>query len=83
MSEHPQTVLLGKVLQCNIALGNAYVNNSERSKIVSRWMDLQQSINVVFDSKTATGKPVRFCVGYIIVFLCPVSQLLYYLFTVF
>ncbi|GFY98256.1 nuclear RNA polymerase A1 [Actinidia rufa] len=54
VSEHPQTVLLGKVLQCNIALGNAYVNNSERSKIVSRWMDLQQSINVVFDSKTAT-----------------------------
>lgn len=58
--EHPQTVLLGKVLQSNIALGNAYVNNPERSKIVSRWMDLQQSVNVLFDSKTATGEFVYF-----------------------
>ncbi|XP_052173227.1 DNA-directed RNA polymerase I subunit 1 isoform X2 [Diospyros lotus] len=57
--EHPQTVLLGKVLQSNIALGNAYVNNPEHSKIVSRWMDLQQSVNVLFDSKTATGQGPR------------------------
>ncbi|XP_041024311.1 DNA-directed RNA polymerase I subunit 1 [Juglans microcarpa x Juglans regia] len=57
--EHPQTVLLGKVLQSNISLGNAHVNNLERSKIVSRWMDLQQSINVLFDSKTATGQGQR------------------------
>ena len=54
--EHPQTVLLGKVLQSNIALGNAYVNNSEHSKIVSRWMDLQQSVNILFDSKHAMGE---------------------------
>ncbi|PIN16683.1 DNA-directed RNA polymerase [Handroanthus impetiginosus] len=54
--EHPQTVLLGKVLQSNIALGNAHVNNAERSKIISRWMDLQQSINVLFDSKTAASQ---------------------------
>ncbi|KAL7138520.1 hypothetical protein ABFS83_10G169600 [Erythranthe nasuta] len=52
--EHPQTVLLGKVLQSNIALGNAHVN-AEKSKIISRWMELQQSINVYFDSKTATS----------------------------
>lgn len=57
--EHPQTVLLGKVLQSNIALGNAHTNNSERSKIVNRWMDLQQSINVLFDSKTAVGQGLR------------------------
>lgn len=60
--EHPQTVLLGKVLQANIALGNAHANNSERSKIISRWMDLQQSINVLFDGKTAAGKSGCMCV---------------------
>ncbi|CAA0812729.1 nuclear RNA polymerase A1 [Striga hermonthica] len=54
--EHPQTVLLGKVLQSNIALGNALVNNAERSKILGRMLDLQQSINVLFDSKTATSR---------------------------
>lgn len=54
--EHPQTVLLSKVMQCNIYLGNAYVNKSEHSKIIARWMDLQQSINVFFDGKTATGE---------------------------
>ncbi|PON58095.1 DNA-directed RNA pol I, largest subunit [Parasponia andersonii] len=54
--EHPQTVLLSKVLQANIDLGNAHVNKLEYSKIVRKWMDLQQSINVMFDSKTAAGK---------------------------
>ncbi|XP_022971295.1 DNA-directed RNA polymerase I subunit 1 [Cucurbita maxima] len=53
--EHPQTVLLNKVLQSNISLGNAHANKSEHSKIVRLWMDLQQSINVLFDSKTASG----------------------------
>ncbi|KAG8371904.1 hypothetical protein BUALT_Bualt12G0011400 [Buddleja alternifolia] len=54
--EHPHTLLLGKVLQSNIALGNAHVNKAERSRIINRWMDLQQSINVLFDSKTATSR---------------------------
>lgn len=54
--EHPQTVLLNKVLQSNISLGNAHANKSEHSKIVRLWMDLQQSVNVLFDSKTAAGK---------------------------
>ena len=54
--EHPQTVLLNKVLQSNIQLRFAHDDNLERSKIVSRWMDLQQSVNVLFDSKTATGE---------------------------
>lgn len=54
--EHPHTLLLGKVLQSNIALGNAHVNNVERSRIINRWMELQQSINVLFDSKTATSE---------------------------
>lgn len=52
--EHPHTLLLGKVLQSNIAFGNAHVNNAEHSKIIKCWMDLQQSINVLFDSKTAS-----------------------------
>ena len=56
--EHPHTVLLGKVLQANIALGNAHTNNSERSRIISRWMDLQQSINVLVDNKTASSESI-------------------------
>ncbi|KAK7345074.1 hypothetical protein VNO77_15476 [Canavalia gladiata] len=54
--EHPQTVLLAKVLQCNIALGDAHLNKSDPSKVLSRWMDLQQSVNVLFDNKTASGQ---------------------------
>ncbi|KZV36374.1 DNA-directed RNA polymerase I subunit rpa1-like [Dorcoceras hygrometricum] len=54
--EHPHTLLLGKVLQSNIALGNALVNDAERSKIIHRWMGLQQSINLLFDSKTASSQ---------------------------
>lgn len=57
--EHPQTVLLSDVLQSNIALGNAYVNNSERSKIVNRWMDLQQSVNILFDGKNTMRQSKR------------------------
>ncbi|KAH1228717.1 DNA-directed RNA polymerase I subunit 1 [Glycine max] len=54
--EHPQTVLLTKVLQCNISLGDAHLNKSDPSKVLSRWMDLQQSVNMLFDNKTASGK---------------------------
>ncbi|XP_031391419.1 DNA-directed RNA polymerase I subunit 1 [Punica granatum] len=57
--EHPQTVLLTKVLQSNISLGNAHINKLERRSIISRWMDLQQSVNVLFDSKTAGGPGQR------------------------
>lgn len=53
--EHPHTVLLGKIVQSNMALGNAHINRAGRSKIISRLMDLQQSVNVLFDSKTASG----------------------------
>ncbi|RDX78827.1 DNA-directed RNA polymerase I subunit 1, partial [Mucuna pruriens] len=54
--EHPQTVLLTKVLQCNISLGDAHLNNSDPSKVLNRWMDLQQSINMLFDNKTASDQ---------------------------
>lgn len=53
--EHPQTVGLNKVLGSNIQLGNACTNKLDQSKIISRWMNLQESVNVLFDSKTATG----------------------------
>ncbi|GAB4843833.1 hypothetical protein Ancab_013795 [Ancistrocladus abbreviatus] len=59
MMEHPQTVLLTKVLESNISLGNAYELHADRSKIVSRWLSLQQAINVLFDSKTAVGQGQR------------------------
>ncbi|XP_043692047.1 DNA-directed RNA polymerase I subunit 1 [Telopea speciosissima] len=61
--EHPQTVLLGKVLQANISLGNAHLNSSEHSKIIPRWMDLQQSVNVLFDSKSVTGQKDNIATG--------------------
>ncbi|KAK8562107.1 hypothetical protein V6N13_148766 [Hibiscus sabdariffa] len=55
--EHPQTVLLSKVLQANISLGNAYNNDLQSSKVIIRlWMDLQQSVNLLFDSKTAMSQ---------------------------
>lgn len=54
--EHPQTVLLSKVLQANISLGNAYANISENSKIVARWIDLQQSVNTVVNGKNSLGQ---------------------------
>ena len=55
--EHPQTVLPSKVLQANISLGNAYTNSVQSSRVVVRlWMDLQQSVNLLFDSKTAMSK---------------------------
>ncbi|XP_065855362.1 DNA-directed RNA polymerase I subunit 1 [Euphorbia lathyris] len=52
--EHPHTVLLSKVLQCNLSLRDAHINK-EKSKVPRRWLDLQQSINMLFNSKTAKG----------------------------
>lgn len=52
--EHPHTVLLSKVLQCNLSLGDAHINK-ENAKVLRRWLELQQSVNMLFDSKTAKG----------------------------
>ncbi|XP_058072061.1 DNA-directed RNA polymerase I subunit 1 isoform X2 [Magnolia sinica] len=57
--EHPQSVLLSTVLQLNLSLGKAYMNNSEREKIVNRWMNLQETINVLFDSRKAIRQKDR------------------------
>lgn len=57
--ENPQTVLLGKVVQSNITLGNAHINKIEGIQIADRWRDLQQCVNVLFDSKTATNQNLK------------------------
>ncbi|KAK1412905.1 hypothetical protein QVD17_34501 [Tagetes erecta] len=59
LMENPQTVLLGKVVLSNTNLINAYANKLEGSKIADRWRDLQQSVNVLFDSKTATNQNLK------------------------
>ncbi|XP_050227072.1 DNA-directed RNA polymerase I subunit 1 [Mercurialis annua] len=52
--EHPQTVLLSKVIESNIYLGDAHINK-EHNKIITRWMDLQASVNILFDNKSMKG----------------------------
>ncbi|XP_047337717.1 DNA-directed RNA polymerase I subunit 1-like isoform X2 [Impatiens glandulifera] len=54
--EHPQTVLMEKVLQSNIGLANSYANSADRSRTIDRLRELQQSMNVLYDSKASTGK---------------------------
>ncbi|KAE9596846.1 putative DNA-directed RNA polymerase [Lupinus albus] len=55
--EHPQTVLLTKVLESNESLRDAwrvYLYGSGSSKVVSsRWMELQKSVNMLIDNKTS------------------------------
>lgn len=57
--EHPQNILYGKVLQSNIALAEAIKaeNNGGQSVNVvqstNRWINLQDSVNVLLDSSTA------------------------------
>ncbi|CAN0879911.1 DNA-directed RNA polymerase I subunit 1 [Linum grandiflorum] len=53
--DNPQTVLLGKVLQANIALAKAHAN-ADHTQVIQRCLDLQQSVNILFDSKSARGE---------------------------
>uniref|UniRef100_A0A803MNX9 DNA-directed RNA polymerase n=1 Tax=Chenopodium quinoa TaxID=63459 RepID=A0A803MNX9_CHEQI len=53
--EHHRTVLLGKILDSNMSLAKAYEQYAETDVILSRWMNLQQSVNIHFNSKTAAG----------------------------
>ncbi|XP_074320854.1 DNA-directed RNA polymerase I subunit 1 [Silene latifolia] len=50
--EHPQTILLQKILDSNKNLANAYQQDADRTKA---WLRLQQSVNTLFDSKSAAG----------------------------
>ncbi|GMH08181.1 hypothetical protein Nepgr_010021 [Nepenthes gracilis] len=57
--EHPQTVLLARVVEANLSLGNACEQHAQGSKIVRLWMNLQQSINVLFVGKAGVGQGKR------------------------
>ncbi|GMN54796.1 hypothetical protein TIFTF001_023913 [Ficus carica] len=50
------TIYAEAAIQANIDLGNAHVNKLGSLKIIRRWMNLQQYINVMFDSKKAAGQ---------------------------
>ncbi|CAI8605017.1 unnamed protein product [Vicia faba] len=54
VADHPQTVMLSKVLESNISLGQARHNKLDASFILRRWMDLQRSVNLLFDNKSAS-----------------------------
>ncbi|WOK96802.1 DNA-directed RNA polymerase I subunit 1-like [Canna indica] len=54
--EHPQNTLLSKVQQANIGLKNCTAADSEHPDILRRWMDLQKSVNVLFDSSKGFTK---------------------------
>lgn len=54
--DHSQTTSLEEVLKSNINLQNAYASNLSHTEKVTRWIELQRSINKMFDSKTAVGE---------------------------
>ena len=56
MLEHPQNVLLIKVQEANITLCELIAESPDNPNIVRRWMDLQQTVNVLFDSTKALGE---------------------------
>ncbi|RYR63026.1 hypothetical protein Ahy_A04g020805 [Arachis hypogaea] len=53
VSEHAHTVLLRKILQSNIRLGDAHLNKKDPSMVLARWVELQQFVNVLFTSNTS------------------------------
>ncbi|KAF5178237.1 Dna-directed rna polymerase i subunit [Thalictrum thalictroides] len=54
VTNHPQTVLLSRVLESHKVLGSAH--ESDRSNIATRWRDLQQSVNLLFGNSRAIGQ---------------------------
>ena len=57
--EHPQNVLLSKVQEANLLLQNNTAG-SNHMDVLRRWMDLQRSVNVLYDSSKGLGKFVFF-----------------------
>nr|ACN85301.1 putative RNA polymerase A(I) large subunit [Oryza coarctata] len=53
--EHPQNVLLGKVQEANLALQQSNTS-SNHMEVLRRWMDLQRSVNVLYDSSKGLAK---------------------------
>jgi len=48
--EHPQNLLLSKVQESNIALRELVTGDPDHPDTIRRWMDLQRSVTVLFDS---------------------------------
>jgi DNA-directed RNA polymerase I subunit RPA1 len=57
--EHPQNVLLSKVQEANLLLQHNSAGSNEVD-LLRRWMDLQRSVNVLYDSSKGLGKYVLF-----------------------
>jgi DNA-directed RNA polymerase I subunit RPA1 len=53
--EHPQNVLLSKVQEANLLLQNNSAG-SNHMDLLRRWMDLQRSVNVLYDSSKGLAK---------------------------
>ncbi|CAN6207284.1 unnamed protein product [Urochloa humidicola] len=53
--EHPQNVLLSKVQEANLALQHNSAS-SNHMDVLRRWMDLQRSVNVLYDSSKGLVK---------------------------
>ncbi|KAK1642603.1 hypothetical protein QYE76_060408 [Lolium multiflorum] len=53
--EHPQNVMLGKVQEANLALQNANAHPNHLD-ILTRWRDLQTSVNLFYDSSKGLVK---------------------------
>lgn len=57
--EHPQSVLLSKVQEANLALQHKNASSNQMD-VLRRWMDLQRSVNVLYDSSKGLGKDIFF-----------------------
>ncbi|KAL6602987.1 hypothetical protein ACP70R_043348 [Stipagrostis hirtigluma subsp. patula] len=55
LMEHPQSVLLSKVQEANLALQNVSAS-ANHMDVLRRWMDLQRSVNVLYDSSKGLVK---------------------------
>ncbi|CAA6667519.1 unnamed protein product [Spirodela intermedia] len=57
--EHPQNILLSKVQENNIYLLTSVSGGSGHADVIRRWMDLQKSVNLLFDSTKGFTKGER------------------------
>lgn len=64
MLEHPQNVLLSKVVDSNFSLCNAKASQQD---ILQKWRILQNSVNLLFDSTKGFG---TYCMNYCICCAC-------------
>lgn len=61
--EHPQNVLLSKVLESNISLRSLIASDPDHPDIVRKWMDLQRTVNIFFDSSKGFVKSEKETTG--------------------